>query len=224
MGGNMSAINTALPRISDAIAIDMVDKGWKCVPLAINTRINVTKCSATKKKIVGGRIAKNSSLIFSSILCMGLLSLDAVFASLFCWLGLVKSSRKTDARDSLANQFHRLAQWCVRRFDESIQRPIHFQNQKNRGRDRECADEKHGYYHTVRRSKQSKANKKTCKPKDQHHDECRWEGGLLAFHQEQSSLQYIITELHGLCETRFLKVVCRSKLAQFRLKELTWIV
>src|SRR5215831_14320770 len=69
----MSAINTALPRISAATAIEMVDKGWKFEPLAINTRINVTRCSATKKKIVGGRMAKNSSFSFSSILCIGLL-------------------------------------------------------------------------------------------------------------------------------------------------------
>jgi hypothetical protein len=69
----MSAISTALPRINEAIAIDIVDRGWKFEPLAINTRINVTRCSATKKKIVGGRIAKNSSFSFSSILCIGLL-------------------------------------------------------------------------------------------------------------------------------------------------------
>src|SRR5215470_2960548 len=69
----MSAINTALPRINEAIAIDIVDRGWKFDPLAIKTRIKVTRCSATKKKIVGGRTAKNSSFSFSSILCMGLL-------------------------------------------------------------------------------------------------------------------------------------------------------
>src|SRR2546423_4912529 len=69
----MSAINTALPRISAATAIDSVDNGSKCEPLAISTRINVTICSATKKKIVGGRIAKNSSFSFLSILCMAFL-------------------------------------------------------------------------------------------------------------------------------------------------------
>src|ERR1044071_5011414 len=69
----MSAISTALPRISEAMAIDIVDRGWKFEPLAINTRIKVSRCSATKKKIVGGRMAKNSSLSFSSILCMALL-------------------------------------------------------------------------------------------------------------------------------------------------------
>src|SRR4030095_10579264 len=69
----MSAINTAFPRTNDAIAIETVDRGSKCEPLAINTRIRVTTWSATKKKIVGGRIAKNSSLSLSSILCMALL-------------------------------------------------------------------------------------------------------------------------------------------------------
>jgi hypothetical protein len=54
MGGNMSAISTALPRISEATAMDMVDRGSKCEPLAINTRMNVNMCNATKKKIIIG--------------------------------------------------------------------------------------------------------------------------------------------------------------------------
>src|SRR6266480_6286944 len=70
----MSAINTALPRMSDAIAIDVVDKGWKCEPLVISIRTNVTMCSATKKKIVGGRILKNSS--FSLVISGAFLSTE----------------------------------------------------------------------------------------------------------------------------------------------------
>jgi hypothetical protein len=53
-----------------------------------------------KKKIVGGRTAKNSSLSFSITLCMALLSFDAVFGWLFCCLGLAKFSRKTDTREA----------------------------------------------------------------------------------------------------------------------------
>src|SRR5215470_20128776 len=107
MGGNKSASNTALPRISDAIAIDIVDKGSKCEPLAINTRINVTRCNATKKKIVGGRIAKNSSLSFSSILCMAFLSFDAVSVGYFAALVWSNSTVKRIREELLANKFHR---------------------------------------------------------------------------------------------------------------------
>src|SRR6266480_7741995 len=60
--GSMSAINTALPRIRAATAIEIEDVGEIPVPFNINTRINATMCKATKKKIVGGSNAKNSFL------------------------------------------------------------------------------------------------------------------------------------------------------------------
>src|ERR1700737_4820836 len=58
----MSAINTALPRMRAATATDVEDSGEIPVPFSINTRTNATICRATKKKIVGGSNAKNSSL------------------------------------------------------------------------------------------------------------------------------------------------------------------
>src|SRR5206468_10039228 len=58
----MSAINTALPRMRAATAIDIEDRGEIPVPFSINTRINATICKATKKKIVGGSSSKNSFL------------------------------------------------------------------------------------------------------------------------------------------------------------------
>src|SRR5437660_12895624 len=58
----MSARNTAIPRIRDATATDTEPSGEIPVPCSINTRTNATICKATKKKIVGGSSAKNSSL------------------------------------------------------------------------------------------------------------------------------------------------------------------
>src|SRR5437867_1037848 len=60
--GSMSAINTALPRIREATAIEMEEDAAIPVPFSINTRINATICKATKKKIVGGSSSKNSFL------------------------------------------------------------------------------------------------------------------------------------------------------------------
>src|SRR5205807_4961068 len=45
-----------------ATAIDIEDSGEIPVPFCISTRTNATICKATKKKIVGGSNAKNSSL------------------------------------------------------------------------------------------------------------------------------------------------------------------
>src|SRR5437899_12478548 len=60
--GSMSAIKTALPRMREATAIETEEDGFSPVPSSINTRINMTMCSATKKKIVGGSSSKNSFL------------------------------------------------------------------------------------------------------------------------------------------------------------------
>src|SRR6266446_9136764 len=60
--GSMSAINTALPRMRAATATEIEVSGETPVPFSINTRTNATICKATKKKIVGGSNAKNSSL------------------------------------------------------------------------------------------------------------------------------------------------------------------
>src|SRR6266487_1140015 len=70
--GSISAINTALPRMRAATAIDIVDSGEIPVPFSINTRTNATICRATKKKIVGGSSAKNSSLSLVDSLVMEL--------------------------------------------------------------------------------------------------------------------------------------------------------
>src|SRR5437899_2075442 len=58
----MSASKTALPRMRAATAIEIEEDGASPVPFSIRTRTNATICRATKKKIVGGSSAKNSSL------------------------------------------------------------------------------------------------------------------------------------------------------------------
>src|SRR5947199_4629333 len=68
----MSASNTALPRIRAATATDTEPSGEILVPFNISTRINATMCKATKKKIVGGSNAKNSSLSLVNSLVMEL--------------------------------------------------------------------------------------------------------------------------------------------------------
>src|SRR6266516_2886392 len=55
-----------------ATAIDTVDSGAIPVPFSINTQTNATICRATKKKIVGGSSAKNSSLSLVDSLVMEL--------------------------------------------------------------------------------------------------------------------------------------------------------
>ena len=58
-------MSTDLPRIRAAIAMDTVESGEILVALTIRDRTRATMCSATKKKTVGGIIARSSSLIFS---------------------------------------------------------------------------------------------------------------------------------------------------------------
>src|SRR6266496_5115407 len=70
--GSMSAINTALPRIRAATAIEIEEVGEIPVPFNINTRTNATICKATKKKIVGGSSSKNSFLSVVDSLVMEL--------------------------------------------------------------------------------------------------------------------------------------------------------
>src|SRR5947207_4864797 len=72
ISGSMSAIKTALPRMRAATAIETEEDGAIPVPSSIKTRINMTMCSATKKKIVGGRSLKNSSLSLVDSLVMEL--------------------------------------------------------------------------------------------------------------------------------------------------------
>src|SRR5437660_7675404 len=60
--GSRSVINTALPRMRAATAIEIEEDGASPVPFSINTRINATICKATKKKMVGGSSSKNSFL------------------------------------------------------------------------------------------------------------------------------------------------------------------
>src|SRR5450759_2216634 len=79
MTGSMSAINTDLPMISAATAIETVDSGAIPVALIINARISATRCKAMKKKMVGGSIARNSSLILADTLLMAFSSSNAPF-------------------------------------------------------------------------------------------------------------------------------------------------
>src|SRR5207237_6788257 len=72
INGSMSAISTALPRMRAATAIEMEEDGAIPVFFSINTRTNATMCSATKKKIVGGSNANNSSLSLLDSLVMEL--------------------------------------------------------------------------------------------------------------------------------------------------------
>jgi hypothetical protein len=53
-----------------ATAIDVEDSGEIPVPLSINARTNATICRATKKNIVGGSSARNSSWIVVESLLM----------------------------------------------------------------------------------------------------------------------------------------------------------
>src|SRR5262249_15461492 len=71
MNGSMSEMSTDLPRIRAAIPIETVENGASPVPLTINKRTNATTYRATKKKIVGGSTAKNSSLSFEVTLLIG---------------------------------------------------------------------------------------------------------------------------------------------------------
>src|SRR6266498_4476432 len=70
--GSMSAIKTALPRMREATAIEIEEDGASPVPSSIKTRINMTICSAMKKKIVGGSSSKNSFLSVVDSLVMKL--------------------------------------------------------------------------------------------------------------------------------------------------------
>src|SRR6266403_4666480 len=72
ISGSMSAIKTALPRMREATAIETEEDGAIPVFSSINTRTNATICKATKKKIVGGSSAKNSSLSLVDSLVMEL--------------------------------------------------------------------------------------------------------------------------------------------------------
>src|SRR5207237_5781732 len=92
--GSMSAINTALPRIRAATAIEIEEVGEIPVAFNINTRTNVTICKATKKKIVGGSSAKNSSLSLVDSLVMELNCDESLSVS---WFVLFPHLVRTDA-------------------------------------------------------------------------------------------------------------------------------
>ena len=57
-----------------------------------------------------------------------------------------------------ANKLHSFAQRSTGDLDESIQRTVHFQNQKDRGGDRQRADEQNREHCAITRGKQSKGN------------------------------------------------------------------
>src|SRR6266446_9181087 len=91
--GSRSAINTALPRIRAATAIEIEDVGEIPVPFNINTRTNATICKATKKKIVGGSSSKNSFLSVVDSLVMELNSDESCRFHGSCsriWLGRMR--------------------------------------------------------------------------------------------------------------------------------------
>src|SRR5215471_16865463 len=66
MSGTMSAMSTALPRMRAATVTWSGVLTGIPVPFSIRTRISATMLSATKKKIVGGRIARISSPTFAA--------------------------------------------------------------------------------------------------------------------------------------------------------------
>src|SRR5437899_5774707 len=68
----MYARQPPITRTKDATATDTEPSGEIPVPFSINTRTNTTMCKATKKKIVGGSSAKNSSLSLVDSLVMEL--------------------------------------------------------------------------------------------------------------------------------------------------------
>src|SRR5260370_34228606 len=102
----MSAINTALPRMRAATATDIEVSGEIPVPFSINTRTNATICRATKKKIVGGSNAKNSSLSLVDSLDMELNCDESCRFHGSCsriWLGRIACAFH-DRRDQLIDK------------------------------------------------------------------------------------------------------------------------
>src|SRR5438067_7873178 len=69
-----------------ATATHMEENGEIPVPFSISTRTNVTICKATKKKIVGGSSAKNSSLSLVTSLVMELNCDESLSVSWFWFL------------------------------------------------------------------------------------------------------------------------------------------
>src|SRR5436309_14782374 len=93
----MSAIKTALPRMRAATAIETEEDGAIPVPSSIKTRINMTMCSATKKKIVGGRSLKNSSLslvdsLVMELNCMSLIGFMVLVRTCLGWMRVSQSN------------------------------------------------------------------------------------------------------------------------------------
>src|SRR5450631_168193 len=80
MTESMAAINTDLPRIRAATAMETVDSGAIPVALIINARTSATRCKSMKKKMVGGSIARNSSLILVGTSLMAFSSSNAPFS------------------------------------------------------------------------------------------------------------------------------------------------
>src|SRR5258705_5826018 len=82
-----------------ATATDIEDSGEIPVPFSINTRTNATICRATKKKIVGGSNAKNSSLSLLDSLDMELNCDERCSFHVSCfrtWLGRMRRASVLD--------------------------------------------------------------------------------------------------------------------------------
>jgi hypothetical protein len=96
MNGSISAISTALPRSRAASVTCNDELTGRPVPLSIKTRISATRWSATKKKIVGGSIASNSSFSFVASLRM-LCLLRRVLCTLDDWSVMTTTTRPRSA-------------------------------------------------------------------------------------------------------------------------------
>src|SRR5688572_32051735 len=108
MIGSRSAITTALPSTSAAMVTDTEVLSLMPVPSSISTRTRAMRCSAMKKKMVGGSTAANSSFTFSVSLLMvpsascgttdrcGRASSGAPWRALYTTLPSMSSSTKHD--------------------------------------------------------------------------------------------------------------------------------
>ena len=73
----------------------------------------------------------------------------------------------------LAQMFQGLAHRCAGNLDHASERMIHFQDDKNRTRNRQRADEQHGDDGCIARRKKAEAQVQHGKPKEQDDEECK---------------------------------------------------
>ena len=84
--------------------------------------------------------------------------------------------------------FQGLAQGRAGDFDHALQGVVHLQNNKDRTRDGQCADEQHGNHGDVPRREQSKAKEQHSEPEEQHNEERSRERALRLLDQQPTGL------------------------------------